>query len=182
MARPVGVHSAARTRGQEGELSNSWAMPGATPVREDDAVPWGPTTSAAGFMIVELMVFLGAAVLLLSGALLSAHAHSQQRRVHSERTLALTACRNTFERLRSLDVATIAALAGTGFDVPGMDGQPNGLTPTEGDADGLPGTIRVETYRTAASGTVYLVTTAVRWVGATRGGRFDMQCLIGSRR
>ena len=121
-------------------------------------------------------------LLLLGGAMLAVVSHSQQRRVHSERTLAMTACRNTLERLRSVDAPTLETLNGTGFDVPGINGQARGLTVLPRDADGLPGSIEVVRHRTSATGDLYLVRTSVRWSGATRGGRFVLECLMGPRR
>ena len=64
----------------------------------------------------------------------------------------------------------------------GQNGQAHGLDALPGDPDGLPGEIHVVVSQTNAIATLYLVTTRVRWRGATRGGDFQMQCLMGERK
>jgi type II secretory pathway pseudopilin PulG len=141
-----------------------------------------PRTSERGASLVELTVMLVSVVVLLAGALSGAVSHSAQRRVHGEQILAMAACRNTLEQLRGVDFETLPSLHNTGFDVPGTNGQPKGLPPLEGDSDGLPGRIAVQLNRSVSGAVLYTVRTTVTWRGATRGGEFSMECLMGERR
>ncbi len=141
-----------------------------------------PRATEHGASLVELTVMLVSVVILLAGALSGAVTHSAQRRVHGEQILAMAACRNTLENLRGVDFDTLPSLHNTGFDVPGTDGQPKGLPPREGDSDGLPGRITVTLNRSVSGAVLYTVRTTVTWRGATRGGEFSMETLMGERR
>lgn len=125
---------------------------------------------------------IAVAVMLLGGALTGVVSHSSQRRIHGERLLAMSACRNTLEQMRSLPFSSLPTLHGTGFDVPGQDGQPRGLSPRPGDVDGLPGEISVTVNRQSGGTVLYRVRARVLWQGATRGGEFVMETLMGERR
>lgn len=139
--------------------------------------------SQSGFSLIDMLSGLVIAVLLVSSALTGVAQHQAQRRNHGERILAMSACRNTIETLRSLDIATLATYDGRGFDVPGQNGQAGGLNPIDGDADGLAGEISVvEHARSTPTNLLYIVTARIRWQGATRGGDFAMQTLMGERR
>lgn len=145
------------------------------------------TTSAnnprqAGASLVELVAAITFVVVLVMGALTGAVSHSAQRRVHSELILAMSACRDTIEQLRSLDISVLPTMNNTGFDVAGIDGQPAGLTPRPGDLDGLPGELTVVVNRNTSGAALYTVRARVRWRGATRQGDFSMTCLMGERR
>ncbi len=146
--------------------------------------PSGPhRRDADGFSLVELMTGLVLAVLLVGGAMTGIVQHQAQRRIHGEKILAMSACRSTLETLRSVDIAALPGLDGQGFDVLGQGGQPGGLTPVQGDVDGLCGEIDVTAHpRSQANNALYIVTTTVRWQGASRGGTFSMQTLMGERR
>lgn len=141
-----------------------------------------PTDRQRGTTLVELAVLMTAAALLLAGVLTGVISHAGQRRVHNERTLAMAACRNTLESLRSLNAASLAALHGTGFDVPGTAGQPHGLQVVAGDADGLPGEISVTVDRNVGGQIVHLVRTRVRWRGATRNQEYAIETRMVERR
>lgn len=127
-------------------------------------------------------MLLGAAAILILGSVTAVTQHAAQRRVHGEQILAMTTCRNVLEQLRSLPVTELPALHGTGFDVPGPDGQPGGLLCVPGDSDGLPGTIEVTVNRSSGSVVLYHVRALVRWQGTTRNGTFAMDTLMGERR
>jgi len=135
-----------------------------------------------GFSLIELLCGISVAIILICGAMVGVAQHQAQRRVHGEQILAMTACRNTMEMLRSVDITALPGYDNTGFDVLGQNGQAHGLDALPGDPDGLPGEIHVVVSQTNASATLYLVTTRVRWRGATRGGDFQMQCLMGERK
>lgn len=160
------------------------------------AAPAGARPDQDGFSLIELLCGIAVAVILICGAMVGVAQHQAQRRVHGEQILAMCACRNTMEMLRSVDITALPGYDNQGFDVPGQNGQAHGLDPLAGDPDGLPGEIHVVVARnnagvindtvgvpqTNASGTLYLVTARVRWRGATRGGDFQMQCLMGERK
>jgi type II secretory pathway pseudopilin PulG len=156
--------------------STSAAVAATTPPPAEASAP------ECGLSLIELLAALAFVVLLLSSAMTGVVSHSNQRRVHTEQLLAMAACRSTLEFLRGVDIAVLPTYNGTGFDVPGQDGQPGGLPPLEGDLDGLPGEISIVANRTTGVDTLYTVTVAVRWRGATRGGFLQMQALMGERR
>jgi hypothetical protein len=138
--------------------------------------------SQRGTSLVELTVLLVAAALLVGSTLSGVVSHGIQRRIHGEQILAMSACRNTLETLRSVPFTTLPSFHGTGFDVPGQDGQPRGLSPVPGDLDGLPGEISVQLNRQSGGAILYTVTARARWLGATRGGDFKMTAVMGERR
>lgn len=137
----------------------------------------------AGLTLIELLCGISITVILLCGAMTGVAQHQAQRRVHGEQILAMSACRNMLETLRSVDMATLPTLNGQGFEVIGQNGEARGLTPLQGDADGMAGEIQVTAHaRSQTSNPLYVVTARVRWRGATRGGNFAMQTLMGERR
>src|SRR5262249_55197842 len=146
------------------------------------ATPVGTPPGQDGFSLIELLCGISVAVILICGAMVGVAQHQAQRRVHGEQILAMSACRNEMEYLRSLDITELPTWDDRGFDVPGQNGQAHGLDTLPGDLDGFPGHITVAVAQVTASATLYLVTTSVRWRGATRGGNFQMQCLMGERK
>lgn len=137
----------------------------------------------AGVSMVELLTGMTIAVLLIGGAMMGVVQHQSQRRMHGEKILAMSACRNVLETLRSVEIADLPGYNGTGFAIPGQNGQNVGLTPVDGDADGLPGEITVTAHsRSQLNNPLYVVTTLVRWRGVTSGGHFSMCTLMGERR
>lgn len=143
----------------------------------------GRRDSEAGLSMVELLMGMVIAVLLIGAAMVGVTQHQTQRRVHGEQILAMSACRNMLETLRSVDMATLPTLDGQGFEVLGQNGEARGLMPIEGDADGMAGEIRVQAHaRSQTSNPLYVVTARARWRGATRGGNFAMTTLMGERR
>ena len=116
-----------------------------------------------GLSLVELLCGIAVTVMLVAGAMTGVAQHQAQRRVHGEMILAMSACRNTMETLRSVDITALPGFNNTGFDVPGQNGQALGLNPLPGDADGLAGEITVRIDRTALTAVLYRVTTRVRW-------------------
>lgn len=141
-----------------------------------------PGAAESGVTLVEVIAGISLMILLLSGALTGVASHQAQRRMHGELILAMSACRNTLETLRSVSILDLPGYDGRGFDVPGQNGQPRGLPPLAGDADGLPGEISVTVDRTSGAAVLYRVQARVRWQGATRGGSFMMESLMGERR
>ena len=142
-----------------------------------------PRADESGVSMVELLTGMVIAVVLIGAALIGVTQHQSQRRVHGEQILAMSACRNMLETLRSVDMATLPTLNGQGFEVIGQNGEARGLTPLQGDADGMAGEIQVTAHaRSQTSNPLYVVTARVRWRGATRGGNFAMQTRMGERR
>ncbi len=137
----------------------------------------------SGMSLVDLLTGMVIAVLLIGAALIGVTQHQAQRRVHGEQILAMSACRNMLETLRSVDIATLPTLDGQDFEVLGQNGQTRGLTPVEGDPDGSAGEVSVVAHaRSQPANPLYVVTARVRWRGATRGGNLAMQTLMGERR
>ena len=136
----------------------------------------------AGLTLIELLCGVSITIILLCAAMTGVAQHQAQRRVHGEQILAMSACRNTMETLRSVPITALPSYHGRGFDVPGQDGQAHGLTAVPNDLDGLAGEIYVTADRTAGTTTLYRVRTRVHWQGVTRGGVFEMECLMGERR
>ena len=135
----------------------------------------------SGFSLVELLLLASIALVAILAVLTGVVQHSSHRRGTSERMLAATACRNTLEELRMVDFATLPGLHGSGFDVPGPEGEPGGLRPRAGDADGLPGEISIVEDQRVGSHVLYRVQVRVAWRGAVTS-TITMQCLMGVRR
>ncbi|MCB9883373.1 MAG: hypothetical protein H6832_13285 [Planctomycetes bacterium] len=135
----------------------------------------------SGASLTELMIGLLVCVLVI-GAALSMTVHQSRLRIADrEVDLASRACRDNLEELRSVDFATLATMDGVGFDVPGPDGQPGGLTPIAGDTDGLVGEFSVVVDKTTGSATLYRVTATARWTGSFSNGSFSLSTLMGPR-
>ena len=135
-----------------------------------------------GFSLVELMVGMVASVVAIEAALSMTVYHSKLRRVDEEVQLALVACRNNLEELRSLPFASLLAKNGVGFDVAGKNGAASGgLRAVPGDPDGLPGQFTVTVDQTSGTETVYRVQATVTWTGVTRRQTFSLETLVGPR-
>lgn len=136
----------------------------------------------SGFSLIDLMI--GAMVsIILIGAVLTVIVHQGHlRQSNTETSLALNACMNTLENMRALDTSGILTMNGTGFDIPGPNGQPNGLTPVAGDLDGLPGAVTVVIDQSSGGNTLYLVVCSVTWTGVTGRRIYSMQTVMGERK
>ena len=135
-----------------------------------------------GSSLVEMLVTSVIVVTLLVALLSATMNHSRQRRLNGERNLALVAAMNTLEQARTIPYADLPALNGTGFDVPGPNGQPGGLHPLPGDADGLPGSIRVVLDLSYGGAQVYRVTARVDWKGVQNKNQIELSSLIVERK
>jgi len=127
---------------------------------------------------------LGAAIVitLLLAISTSVVSQTRMRRLTEERNLAMVACRNTIESIRDVAFATLPTLNGNGFDVPGTNGNAGGLTPVDGDVDGLPGRITVVTDKSSGGETLYLVTLTVDWTGVNGVQHFEIKSLLAERK
>jgi hypothetical protein len=128
------------------------------------------------------MVLAAVAVTLIGATLSATIQHAGQRQINVERVLALDAARNVLEDLRTVDAATLPTLNGTGFDVPGPNGESSGLRPVEGDADGLAGEILLEPQSVVGLTTLYRARVTVRWRGRDPSGVLSIESLMGGRR
>ena len=120
-------------------------------------------TREEGTTLVEVMVSALIAVVLVGAILSVVISQASQRRSTTEQSLALGAALNNLEQLRAVPIATLPTLDGTGFDVPGLTGQPIGLNPIPGDPDGLPGEFTIVVDQTSGSVILYRVIATVAW-------------------
>jgi type II secretory pathway pseudopilin PulG len=135
----------------------------------------------SGMSLVELMIALAASVLVIGSTTSMAVQQARMRQVDDEIQLALAACRNNLEEMRSLPLTSLPGMHNDGFDVPGSNGEPGGLQPVPGDADGLPGVFSVTVDQTVTGETNYLVRATVRWTGVLREQTFELETVIGER-
>lgn len=135
-----------------------------------------------GTSLVELMLSMIVGLVLIGAVLSVVIQQSHLRQSNAESSLAVGAALNTLERLRTLDDATFPTLDGTGFDIPGLNGQPGGLQPVPGDLDGLPGHLSVLVEQTSGGATLYRVVATVSWTGAGGRKRINLQSFVGERK
>jgi type II secretory pathway pseudopilin PulG len=128
-------------------------------------------------VLVATVVLVVAALAVISMCVRS----NRLRTANHETLLALTACRSVLEGVRSQSFADVPGLDGRGFDVPGNNGGPGGLRPPSGDADGLPGQLRVAEVATQAGETLYQVTALVQWLGCEGARTFQLQTMVADR-
>ena len=141
-----------------------------------------PHLSEAGFSLIELLLSIVAAVVILGAVLSASLYHASERKTNAALNLALVACTNNLEEMRTLPFGLVPTMDGVGFDVPGINGAPGGLQPVSGDADGLPGEISVTVDKSSGGTILYLVKASVIWTGAIGRQRVEMECLLGDRR
>lgn len=136
----------------------------------------------AGFTLIELMSVLVLMTVGILGVLTTATRVNALRKLDEELALAVRACQSTMEEIRGLPIAQVPALNGVGFDVPGREGQPGGVAPVPGDADGLPGRITVAVDQTGGGVTLYRVTLDVDWSRGNGKQAFKFQSLLIERK
>jgi len=164
------------TRG--GELDHGEAM--SQDMQHVEGEPARPRES--GSSLIELMMMLSCALILIGATLTSTMQHAAQRQINMERLLAFDAARNVLEELRLVEAANLPAMDGTGFDVPGPNGEAGGLVTVAGDADGLVGEILLEPDTTVGSTVLYRARVSVRWRGRDPRGFLSIESLMGGRR
>ncbi len=130
--------------------------------------------------LLELLVSILAAVVILGAVLSAALHHASERKTNGELNLALVACTNSLEELRSIPFSLVPTMHGVGFDVPGVNGAPGGLQPVPGDS--LPGLFSVTTDQTSGGSVLYLVTVTVNWTGTRGRQRVELETLVGERK
>ena len=135
-----------------------------------------------GFTTVDLMVGALVAVVLIGGVLSMLVQQSHLRQTNAESALAASACMNRIEALRELHAEEIAALHGSGFDVPGPNLEPGALKCLPGDPDGLAGYLSVETDQSFGDDKLFLVQASVTWQGVTGRRTYSLKSLIGERK
>lgn len=132
-----------------------------------------------GFSLVELMIGTVLIVVGLVAIMRSCLRLHALQRLDSEVGLAYRACQTNLEKLRGMPVASLAALDGTGFDVPGPDGATPILRAAADDPDGLPGQLRVRLERSAAGRSLYWIEAAVSWRGAVGVRSLELGTFLG---
>lgn len=135
----------------------------------------------SGASLTELMIGLVVCVLVVGAALSMTVHQARLRKSDSEVELAMRACRNSLEELRSLPADDLPTMDGVGFDVPGTNGAPGGLTPVPGDTDGLVGEFEVVVDKTAGAAVLYRVTAKAIWTGSMTRQQFQLSVLMGPR-
>jgi hypothetical protein len=141
-----------------------------TPVREE------------GISLLELMISILAAVVILGAVLSASLHHASERKSNAELNLALVACTNNLEEMRSIPFEDLPGLDGEGFDIPGINGEPAGLQPLPGDLDGMPGQLTVVTDQSSGAVVLYLVRATVTWAGTLGRQRVELETLMGDRK
>ena len=132
--------------------------------------------------MVELLMSILAAVVILGAVLSASLQHAAQRRVNAELNMALSAAINTLEELRSIPFADVAAMDGSDFDVPGVNGEPGGLEAAPDDGDDIPGEISVAVADSSGPAILYLATATVTWTGARGRQSISLEALVGERK
>ncbi len=135
-----------------------------------------------GMSLLELLISILAAVVILGAVLSATLYHASERKTNAELNLALVACTNNLEELRSIPFSLVPTMDGVGFDVPGINGTPGGLQPLPGDPDGLPGLFSVTTDQTSGGVVLYLVSATVNWMGTRGRQRVELETLVGERK
>ena len=139
-------------------------------------------TAEAGMSLVELMMVIILAVVFIGALLSAAIQQGLHRQTNMETSLAMTAALDNLERVRATPFAGLPALNGSGFDVPGSNGNPGGLRALPGDPDGLPGELTVTVDETKTGYTLYRVAASVSWRGVNRSRRIQVETLVAERK
>ncbi len=138
--------------------------------------------SQEGSSLIEVMVATIVSLVLIGAVLSTVIQQGHQRQVTAESSLALSAALNGLEQLRTKTEAELTATHNTGFDVPGSNGNPGGLTVVPGDADGLPGQFTVVLDQSSGGVNLYLVVATVSWTGVSGRRTVRLQSLMGERK
>lgn len=152
------------------------------PARGPVPVGGGTPQGESGTSLVELMVAIFMAVVFVGALLSAAIQQSTHRQTNMETSLAMSAAMDNLERVRAVPFSGIPALDGSGFDVPGANGNPGGLQPLPGDPDGLPGELTVTVDDSSGGYTLYRVTASVSWRGVQRSRRIQVETLVAERK
>ena len=136
--------------------------------------------SQQGSSLIEVMVATIISLVLIGAVLSTVIQQAHQRQVTSESSLALSAALNNLEQLRTMPEATLAAMHGQGFDVPGSNGNLNGLTAV--NPDGFPGHFTVLVDQSSGGVTLYQVVATVSWTGVSGKRSVRLQALMGERK
>ena len=135
-----------------------------------------------GISLIELMISILAAVVILGAVLSASLQHASERKSNAELNLALLACTNNLEELRSIPFDQLPARDGDDFDVLDINGNLGGLRPVPGDPDGVPGELSVTTDQSSGASVLYLVRATVIWSGTLGRQRVELETLMGERK
>ena len=139
-----------------------------------------PENRQKGSSLIELMIAALVSLVLVGAVLSTVIQQGHQRQSTNETALALGAALNNLELLRTMDEATLPAMDGKEFDVPGSNGNPKGLTPQPGNL--LPGKLSVFVDQTTGGVTLYRVVATVSWTGVSGKRQIRLQALMGERK
>jgi len=140
-----------------------------------------PRPNEAGSSLIELVIGSAAVLTLIVASMTCVIGQTSLRRENEQQYLAMQACRNNLEMVRGLSFSTVPTLDGTGFDVPGPDGDPGGLTPI-GNPTNLVGSFAVATDKSSSGETLYRVTLSVDWKGLSGAHHFEISSLVAERK
>lgn len=132
-------------------------------------------------MLSELLLGTVIVVVMTVAVLTMSLQSTRLRSLDEEHALAFAACRNGVERIRSLPFGQVLAQSGTGFTVPGRNGEPNGLRPRPGDTDGMPGEVLVTVAESNGPVQMLLVQVRVLWEGRNGPQQCQLNTLVADR-
>lgn len=135
-----------------------------------------------GSTLVELIIGAVVSLVLISAVLTVVVQQGHQRQSATESSLAMSAASNILEQMRTLQMSSLKAMHGKGFDVPGVNGSTNGLHAVPGDVDGRPGRLSVVVEQSTASAVLYRVIAIVRWRGVNGDQTLRFSTLISERK
>ena len=138
--------------------------------------------SDRGSAFFEILLAAVVGVVILGSVLTLTSSNGRRRQATIESSLALSAMLNSLEQVRTVPTAALPGLNGLGFDVPGTNGGPRGLSPIPNDPDGLPGQLEVTVDQSLPGANLYRVRARVAWTGVTGRRNLVLETLVGERR
>lgn len=124
-----------------------------------------------GFGLVEAVTAIAVLGIAFSGLLASMVSILRLNKMSAEHALAANAANQTVEAVQSAVYSTIpGTYSNLGFDVPGLPAQ-------DGDADGKPGLVTVDSTDPA----LYLVTVTVAWKSRVGNYRVRLDTKVANR-
>ncbi|HEX6811575.1 MAG TPA: hypothetical protein VF384_08135 [Planctomycetota bacterium] len=125
-------------------------------------------------MIATVLMVVGLVGIMNS----SVQLHALQR-LDAEVAMAYRACLKSLEDLRTLPMASLMAMNGSGFVIPGPDPTKPALAAQAGDTDGLPGAITVRLEASNPRRVIYRITATAKWHGASGNSSVELMTLWG---
>ena len=138
-------------------------------------------TAQDGISLIEVMLAAVFGLAVLGGVLSLIVSNARLQRADEELVLAMQACRDKLEQLRSIDFKDLAAENNTGFAV-GSDSLTRTLKARPDDMDGLPGHVDITVEDSLGSEILYKAVVRVDWDGVSTPGSFSMTGFLADRR